>query len=180
MLFRSLAAAAEHVLAEADTAGGICLVYGLETGRLAEAIAAAGRMRVVCVDEDAVRVEAVRTRLREAGSYGERITALAVPALADLPFPDAFANLVVSERAHVAGPPPGSVHEALRVLRPCGGLLLIGGSGDDNLQGTVTVNRLEGGPGDDVLDERAAPPRTRDALQRSKQARVIARTASCM
>ncbi len=29
---------------------------------------------------------------------------------------------------------------------------LVGGSGDDNLQGTVTVNRLEGGPGDDVLD----------------------------
>jgi Ca2+-binding RTX toxin-like protein len=29
---------------------------------------------------------------------------------------------------------------------------LVGGSGNDNLQGTVTANRLEGGPGDDVLD----------------------------
>lgn len=134
---RRLATAVDHVLAQADTGSGICLVYGLENGRLAEAIAAAGRMRVVCVDEDAARVEAVRKRLREAGSYGERITAVAVPALAALPFPDAFANLVVSERSLVAGSPPGAVGEALRVLRPCGGLLLVGGGGDDQSRKAV-------------------------------------------
>ena len=66
-----------------------------------------------------------RRLLDRAGYYGTRAVVHEGPA-DRLPYPDFFANLIVSERTLVTGALPGSVLEAFRVLRPCGGVLWIG------------------------------------------------------
>ncbi len=43
-----------------------------------------------------------------------------------LPHSDYFANLIVSEEALVTGRLEASAREAIRVLKPCGGVLFVG------------------------------------------------------
>ena len=109
---------------------GICLVSGLVNGDLAAAIARSTRLRVICVDTDAARVEAVRKSLKRSvdgvNLYGGRVTAHLVDDLNDLPFIGHFANLVVSERLLWNLPGISSRNEVLRVLRPDGGVAVLG------------------------------------------------------
>jgi outer membrane protein assembly factor BamB len=109
---------------------GICLVSGLVNGDLAAAIARSTRLRVICVDTDAARVEAVRKTLKRSidgvNLYGGRVTAHLVDDLSDLPFVGHFANLVVSERMLWKQFDVSSRNEILRVLRPDGGMAVLG------------------------------------------------------
>jgi len=106
----------------ADT--GYCLILGVAGGRLAYEIAQRSHFRIVGVEPDAKRVARARERLGKAGLIGTRI-AIHHRTLDKLPYPDYFANLVISGKTVVAGrskPPPAV--EVLRVLRPCGGVVL--------------------------------------------------------
>jgi hypothetical protein len=118
--------AARHILSQTKHRDGICLVYGCVQGRLALEIARRSRFRVICVDDDSGRVAAVRATLHGAGAYGTRIRALHVDDLRDLPVPNGFANLVVSERVIGEGRTVGAATEMLRTLRPDGGIACLG------------------------------------------------------
>lgn len=100
---------------------GYCLVWGLVDGSLAHALAANTNLTVIGVDDDADRIAAVRRRLYSAGVYGTRIAVQHVEDLSHVPYPDNFANLIVSERLLTEGRAPGAASEMFRVLRPRGG-----------------------------------------------------------
>jgi len=117
--------AAEWIAARAGVSKGFCLVLGCGEGRLACEIARRSEMTVVAVDPDAARVEAARRALDRAGLYGVRAGVLQAD-LGSLPFPDFFANIIVSEETLVSGRPAGTAAEIARLLRPGGGLALIG------------------------------------------------------
>jgi len=92
-------------------------VFGCGDGHLAHELAKRSRLRVIAVDTDAERVAAARNMLIAAGVYGSRVAVHHVDSLNELPFVGEFANLVVSASAAA---------EAVRVLRPGGGVLCIG------------------------------------------------------
>ncbi|MDA0586749.1 MAG: PQQ-binding-like beta-propeller repeat protein [Planctomycetota bacterium] len=122
--------AADQIRKHSGVDRGICLVSGLVNGDLAAAIARSTRLRVICVDTDAARVEAVRKTLKRSidgvNLYGGRVTAHVVNDLNDLPFVGHFASLVVSERMLWKQFDVSSRKEILRVLRPDGGMAVLG------------------------------------------------------
>jgi len=97
---------------------------GCGTGRLALALARNSDLMVYGVDPDPAKVAAARKTLDAEGAYGTRVC-IDEGDLADLPYADYFANLVVSEDALLGGPLP-SAKEALRVLKPAGGVVCLG------------------------------------------------------
>jgi len=118
--------AAERIIARTGSDQGFCLVLGCgDGGRLAWEIAARTRMKVIAVDEDPQRVAAARRAFHEAGIYGVKATARRGD-LSRLPFPDYFANLIVSDRTLLTGALPPAPSEVARLLRPCGGKAFVG------------------------------------------------------
>jgi outer membrane protein assembly factor BamB len=121
--------AAEEILAKSGVKKGYCLVLGSGEGRLAYEIAKRSQLTVVCIEEDEAKVAASRKLLDQAGAYGSRIT-LQQGQIEKLPFPDYIFNLVVSDSLLVNGELPSAPSELYRVLRPCGGVLCMGGPSD--------------------------------------------------
>ncbi len=117
--------AAERIVKETGIRQGYCLVLGCEEGRLAYELAKRTDLQVVCIESDANKVASARRLLDKAGYYGTRVT-IHQGSCKRLPYPDFFANLIVSESTLVTGELPCSALEAFRVLRPCGGVLYIG------------------------------------------------------
>lgn len=124
-LTRHYEEAARWIVERAGADRGYCLVLGCKEGRLAYEIARRTKMRVIGVDPDKGRIDAARRALDSAGVYGVRVT-VQQQAAGALPFPDYFANLIVSERTLIDGSLPESAAEVFRMLRPCGGAALIG------------------------------------------------------
>ncbi len=118
-------AAAEHIVRTTDTKRGYCLVLGCGTGRLAWELAQRTDLTICGVEPDLEKARAARRALDAAGLYGTRVL-VEHGNLAEVPFSDYFANLVVSEEALVSGQMPGHATEALRMLKPCGGMMCIG------------------------------------------------------
>lgn len=121
------AEAARTAIRRAGTTQGYCLVLGAGTGRLAYEIARRSQFQVVGIEPDAARVAEARRRLAEAGMYGTRVTVHQGEA-SKLPFPACWANLVVSEETLLTGRLPASAAEVYRVVRPCGGCLVLSAS----------------------------------------------------
>ena len=120
------ARAAEEILSRTGVSQGICLILGVGEGRLACELAKRSRLRVIGVDSDSARVASASQALREAGMYGDRITVRHIEKLEDLPFPEHFANLIVSQSALIGGECVGDAAEVFRLLRPLGGVACIG------------------------------------------------------
>ncbi|HUT24550.1 MAG TPA: PQQ-binding-like beta-propeller repeat protein, partial [Sumerlaeia bacterium] len=120
-LYRQAATDAVEAL---RTRKGYCLVLGCGEGRLAYEIARISDLRVVGVESDPAKAAAARKALDKAGLYGVRVAVHEGP-LTSLPYPPHFANLIVSDRALVAGDLPPSPEEARRALRPEGGTLYL-------------------------------------------------------
>lgn len=118
-------AAAERIVRETGIERGYCLLLGCGTGRLALELAKRTELTICGADPDGEKVEAARQALDAAGLYGARVH-LEQADLANLPFSDYFANLVVSEEAIISGRMPGDAKEAFRMLKPLGGTILIG------------------------------------------------------
>lgn len=118
-------AAAETILNQTGIREGYCLVLGAPTGRLAHELAKRSELNIYVVDADAARVQAAREAFDAAGLYGTRVTVdRGDPA--NIPYSDYFANLVVSEEALVEGALSTPPHEVYRMLKPCGGVMLLG------------------------------------------------------
>ncbi len=116
--------AAAAILQQSGVRRGFCLVLGTETGELARHLARQSELTIYCVTPDPAKAAQVAERLDQAGLYGARVSVDVWP-LDRVPYADYFANLIVSETAAVGGPlPPAG--EALRMLKPLGGVLLVG------------------------------------------------------
>jgi len=116
--------AAEIALGAARGDRGYCLVLGAASGRLAEAIARRSRFRVIVVEPDAARAARLRQSFRRAGLYGRQVVVHRAP-LDRLPYQKWVANLIVSESALATASLPPKASELWRVLRPCGGALVM-------------------------------------------------------
>jgi outer membrane protein assembly factor BamB len=106
---------------------GYLLVLGDDEGRLALEIARATKLHAVALASSEDRAQAARQRLLGSGLYGRRVAVLSVPG-ETLPFPDGFANAITSLAFHKQGEVEVSADEIRRVLRPCGGTLILSGS----------------------------------------------------
>jgi len=114
---------ADRILKAAGTSTGFGLVLGIGDGGMIESLARHSQLRLICVDPDATRVEALRRRLDRAGLYGHRVSAFAAdPLIAGLP--PYIANLVTSESLDWVGDPVKNsqwIRLAFGCLRPYGG-----------------------------------------------------------
>jgi outer membrane protein assembly factor BamB len=118
-------AAAEHALQGADVQQGYALVLGSGTGRLVYELATRAELTVYGIEPDPQKVAKSRAALQAAGLYGTRVR-IEQGDPTKAPYADYFANLIVSETAITQGKLPGSAAEAFRMLKPCGGVLVIG------------------------------------------------------
>jgi outer membrane protein assembly factor BamB len=117
--------AAETILRQSGVRRGYCLILGCETGELAVELARRSEMMICAVSPDREKVEMARKRIDSSGLYGGRISVEAWP-LDRVPYADYFANLVVSETAVLGGPLPPAPAEMFRMIKPVGGVALIG------------------------------------------------------
>ena len=104
---------------------GYCLVYGCREGRLLYELLKRIPLRIYGYEPDAAKVAAARAKLARAGMLGTRANVFQAD-LSRLPCNDYCANLIVSEAVAMSGRPVGSAQELFRVLRPCGGVALLG------------------------------------------------------
>jgi outer membrane protein assembly factor BamB len=104
---------------------GHCLVYGGGQGQLAYEVAQRTDMTILSVDSDPNRIHQGRLWLRDSGLYGRRIT-LHCGDLEQLPYRDYSAGLVVCDSVIASGDLPGNPREMFRMVRPHGGILVIG------------------------------------------------------
>jgi outer membrane protein assembly factor BamB len=116
---------ADAILKETGVKEGYCLVMGLESGLLVEALAQRSALTVIGIDRDEVVVAAARARLDEQGLYGTRAAVLLGDPL-QFPFPPYLASLVVSEDpARIGWDGPDAPGRMFRLLRPYGGLAYV-------------------------------------------------------
>ena len=114
---------AAKVLARTKVRKGYCLVLGGSVD-LAAAIAAASEFQVVCVQREAAAATAARVRLDAAGLAGRVAVHHCPPG--KLPYGDYLFNLVVDADRLAGRSAAFSLGEVMRVLRPCGGLAVLG------------------------------------------------------
>ena len=120
--------AANRILQEISSNRGYCLVLGAVDGSLIHEIARRTEMQVMVVEPDADRVQAIRKVMNQAGLYGVRVSVYQ-GGFDDLAFGPYIANLITSERLLIEGTLPGAdASELWRVLRPAGGVAVLGGA----------------------------------------------------
>lgn len=118
--------AALKILKESRVAHGYALVLGTAEGQLAYWLARGSDLQVIVVEPDAAKAQVARAKLRDAGLYGIRAS-VHQGSLDDLPYGPYFANLIVSGSLLLDGKPPGrDARELWRVLRPTGGVVMLG------------------------------------------------------
>ena len=106
---------------------GYALVLGEAEGAVTDLLAAQTRLHVVLAFGDERTVARLRRRyVAETNIYGTRVSVQHLPEAGKLPFAQYFANVVI-----VAGDPGQTpAAELYRVLRPCGGIMLLPGLDD--------------------------------------------------
>ena len=104
---------------------GYCFVFGAREGRLAYELTKQSGFRVVGAVEDRKHLDRGRRLLEKADLYGARIT-LQPSSLAKLRYRDYIAALVVSDSILADGVCHGSAAEMFRMVRPDGGMAIIG------------------------------------------------------
>lgn len=115
--------AATSIVESTHIRKGYCLVVGSEDGRLAYELAKRTDLKIYGVEPDAEKVAASRRLLARTGLYGSRIT-IHHADIADIPYSNYFANLVVSDSYLLTGElPDESSHRILRHVKPLGGVV---------------------------------------------------------
>ncbi len=104
---------------------GYCFVYGAGQGRLAFHLARQSDRTIFGVVQGTATLQAARRALHAADLYGMRIT-LHGGALDRLRYRDYSAALVVCDAVIATGTCPGTAAEMFRMVRPDGGVALIG------------------------------------------------------
>ncbi|MCF7762882.1 MAG: PQQ-binding-like beta-propeller repeat protein [Verrucomicrobia bacterium] len=121
---------AEDILHRSGVTAGICLLLGSDNGKLGLELARRSEMRVVVVDTDLARIEATRKALQPSGVYGARVAARWVASFSEIPFTQSSVNLIVSNPFRAADQIPEDVAPIAQLLRPDGGVALLGASSD--------------------------------------------------
>jgi len=115
---------AETAVSAAGSEEGYCLVLGVNKVTLAYEISKRSAFRIICIEPDPDKVTAARELLVNARVYGNRIV-VHQGKLDQLPYQKRFANLVVSDETLTNGTLPPCAAEVYRVLRPCGGAVVL-------------------------------------------------------
>jgi outer membrane protein assembly factor BamB len=119
------ATAAEEIIRRTGVTKGYCLDLASGECQLALALAKHTELQIYCIEKDPTKVITARRMLDEAGLYGSRVTVhQADPAHA--PYPDYFADLVVSGRSITEGMRAVPAQAAQRMQRPFGGMACLG------------------------------------------------------
>ena len=118
-------AAAERIVRETRVRRGYGLVLGGGKGRLALELARRTELTIYAIERDAKQASIARKALAAAGVYGSRVS-VDVGSPTKLPYSDYFANLIVSDSALRSGLKGLSARELWRVLKPHGGVAMIG------------------------------------------------------
>ncbi len=139
-------AKAKRLVSESKvTDDAYCLVLGVGSGRLVEALAEESRMRIIAVDGDSDKVASLRKRIHAAGLYGSRVVVHRGDPLA-FGLPPYFASVVTSEDVGSSGFGRTSdfVKTIFDCLRPYGGtaFLPLGGSKDGMFRKAVDEAKL--------------------------------------
>jgi len=119
-----------EILKKSGARIGYCAVLGVGSGRLIEQLLAQSELRLIVIEKDKAKGDALRSRLIDAGLYGPRAQVVVGDPFA-FPFPRYFATLVVSEdwKGHAANPPKNFPAYLFRALRPFGGTAFIESAG---------------------------------------------------
>jgi hypothetical protein len=94
------AKAADRLLQATGKRDGYALWFGIENGKLLEAVAAASDLQLVGIDPDAQKIDRLRRQFDQAGWYGRRI-ALQQGEPDTYMAPPYMAELIVVERSAV-------------------------------------------------------------------------------
>jgi outer membrane protein assembly factor BamB len=116
---------AEALLEQTGITKGYALDYGCGNGRLAYELARRSDLTVMAVTEDAAAAAEARQALQQAGGYGTRLT-VHHRSLDRLPYTKDWFNLIVASDLLAGEPVGGVATELLRVLRPSGGVAMLG------------------------------------------------------
>ncbi len=119
---------AREILDKSDITAGICVDLGCGTGELALELVRQSQLYVVAIDPDPAKVRQARQMLDEAGVYGDRV-AVHQGDPNHTPYPDNFANLIVSSQALAGKSVAPNQAEMARLPRPYGGTICVGSSG---------------------------------------------------
>ena len=130
--------AAQEILAQTGVKRGFCLVIDGEEGHLAYEIAKQSELEVYVVESNADKVATARTNLAKAGVYGSRVTVHQFD-VADLPYSNYFANLIVSDRFVKTGESPTDPALVVRHLKPAGGVMCLGQPSQNDAAGATAV-----------------------------------------
>ncbi|MHB8903422.1 MAG: outer membrane protein assembly factor BamB family protein, partial [Thermoguttaceae bacterium] len=116
---------AQGALQACGTDLGYCLALGSASVPLAQAVLQSSRMNVVCaLDKEDQAAEYRRAHALSPTPAGNRITYHAT-SLAGLPYQGKVFNLILAVLPPGSQQPPTPAAEILRLLRPCGGTLVL-------------------------------------------------------
>ncbi|MDD5519295.1 MAG: PQQ-binding-like beta-propeller repeat protein [Kiritimatiellae bacterium] len=121
-------AAADEIIRRTGIKEGYCVDFGCGDGRLALALARRTSLQIYGVEQDATKVEAARRMLDRAGFYGKRVM-IHQTNLAKVPYPNSFADLIVSQQSVEKGTKDFINNDVRRMQRPYGGVVCVGRSG---------------------------------------------------
>ncbi len=117
--------AAKEILAQTGVKRGFCLVIDGEEGQLAYELSRQSELKIYVVESDPEKVATARANLTKAGIYGSRVTVHEFD-VADIPYSNYFANLIVSDRFVKTGETLTDPALVVRHLKPCGGVMCLG------------------------------------------------------
>lgn len=115
--------AAKNILNRITIDKGYCLVLDCGQGRLAYELAKRTNFKIVGLEKDKTNLAVARQKLEAAHLLGDRVV-VEPWDIADLP--PYFANLIVSDRMLLTGETAASDAQINRLLRPYGGIALLG------------------------------------------------------
>jgi len=122
------AQAAEEIIQRTGVTAGYCLDLACGDGLLALELVRRTQLQIYCVEKDPAKVKAARQLFDAAGLYGVRVTVhQADPA--QVPYPNHFADLVVSGRSVTEGPDIVPMEQVQRMQCPGNGLARVGPPG---------------------------------------------------
>jgi len=117
--------AVEEIIQRTGVTEGYCLDLACGEGLLALELARRTKLQIYCVEKDPVKVKAARRLFDSAGLYGIRVTVHQADPM-EVPYPNYFADLVVSGRSVTEGPNAVSIKEVHRMQCPSGGIACFG------------------------------------------------------
>jgi len=130
-------ATAAAVLEQTGAKDGYCLVLGIGDGRLVEGLISQSKLRIIVIEPDAAKVNALRRRLGANGALGSRASVHVGDPL-DFGLPPYIASLIVCGDTNTVK--PGFSENLVQALRPYGGVLCLPAAAKQHLVGMEVVN----------------------------------------